>query len=561
TPGDAYTPEKHKNNTLFAGSTVVHAKADNDSYFCHGGESNVLAVVFAENSLGDLPDCHPIETVFATCHGLSKIGDGSLVGPAVDQEMFRATKWSLENPDAVSGAVAVVVPPKDSGTAQSSLAILKRFEFDPHLARAAMEDENWLSAGVTGYNTVKRSTIERDLDFVGFLVLALAIVDKALLIDAARSDDSEKATMPCHIFGEQRTQPESFTIPKLEHALCSGMDLAMTGAAIDHITCSGEFDDQFIRFLLRKTKVFGRARPNQKSWIVGQLMAMGNFVGMCGDGMNDCIALSNTDASIVAPFTSRRKRILDVVTLLKEGRCAMETSLTAFNGRPPGTLFHPLIISSVAGQVIICGSFFTIAHAYLYKQPWLCTVEESVGFFSNPAGYAPPAGRRDQVCLETDSHDDEGEFSRVNYQTTQVWLYGHFQYVVTAVAFNLFTHFRSPMWTNWLFTLFAAVTFGCCTYLLLAPKTLWLTKVLSLVVDNVPLEFKLVVLAVAVANFAAAVLWEYAVVERLVSAMVAHASRRKVDRQRLEERELLRETAPVHARKSWLAIQMGPGVS
>lgn len=60
---------------------------------------------------------------------------------------------------------------------------------------------------------------------------------------------------------------------------------------------------------------------------------------MCGDGANDCgalkqadvgISLSEAEASIAAPFTSSTQNISCVVTLLREGRCAMTTSFQAF---------------------------------------------------------------------------------------------------------------------------------------------------------------------------------------------------------------------------------------
>lgn len=56
---------------------------------------------------------------------------------------------------------------------------------------------------------------------------------------------------------------------------------------------------------------------------------------MCGDGANDCgalkqadsgISLSDTEASIAAPFTSRIQDVSCVVELIKEGRSALTTS-------------------------------------------------------------------------------------------------------------------------------------------------------------------------------------------------------------------------------------------
>ncbi len=57
---------------------------------------------------------------------------------------------------------------------------------------------------------------------------------------------------------------------------------------------------------------------------------------MCGDGANDCgalkvadvgISLSTEEASIAAPFTSSVPDISCVIEVLKEGKCALVTSL------------------------------------------------------------------------------------------------------------------------------------------------------------------------------------------------------------------------------------------
>ena len=63
------------------------------------------------------------------------------------------------------------------------------------------------------------------------------------------------------------------------------------------------------------------------------------YVGMCGDGANDCgalkaahagISLSEAEASVASPFTSTDANISCVPTVVREGRAALVTSFGIF---------------------------------------------------------------------------------------------------------------------------------------------------------------------------------------------------------------------------------------
>ena len=67
---------------------------------------------------------------------------------------------------------------------------------------------------------------------------------------------------------------------------------------------------------------------------------LGKTVAMCGDGANDCgalkqahigLSLSQTEASVAAPFTSQVTDISSMVELLKECRAGLATNFSLFN--------------------------------------------------------------------------------------------------------------------------------------------------------------------------------------------------------------------------------------
>eukprot|EP00826_Nyctotherus_ovalis_P049293 TRINITY_DN593_c0_g3_i1.p1 TRINITY_DN593_c0_g3~~TRINITY_DN593_c0_g3_i1.p1 ORF type:complete len:439 (+),score=57.35 TRINITY_DN593_c0_g3_i1:188-1318(+) len=116
--------------------------------------------------------------------------------------------------------------------------------------------------------------------------------------------------------------------------------LAFTGKAWDYLITEDPkcYSDQ-LRKYLRKTAVFARMSPESKASLVEALQSTGLSVGMCGDGANDCVALktadvgislSDTEASVAAPFTSKVPDISCVIMLLKEGRAALTTTFQCF---------------------------------------------------------------------------------------------------------------------------------------------------------------------------------------------------------------------------------------
>lgn len=111
-------------------------------------------------------------------------------------------------------------------------------------------------------------------------------------------------------------------------------ELAVTGKAFDELFRSGRMKD-----LLLFTRIYARCTPENKVQVINMHRDAGFVVGMCGDGGNDCgalrsahvgLALSEAEASVVSPFTSKLKSVSSTVELVREGRAALHTSFASF---------------------------------------------------------------------------------------------------------------------------------------------------------------------------------------------------------------------------------------
>lgn len=117
--------------------------------------------------------------------------------------------------------------------------------------------------------------------------------------------------------------------------------LAVSGDVFRHLLKNGMelFSDEYITKVLLKANVFARMSPDEKHELVEQFQDLDYTVGFCGDGANDCgalkaadvgISLSEAEASVAAPFTSRLFEISCVLDVIREGRASLVTSFSCF---------------------------------------------------------------------------------------------------------------------------------------------------------------------------------------------------------------------------------------
>ncbi|EJW01403.2 hypothetical protein EDEG_03970 [Edhazardia aedis USNM 41457] len=117
---------------------------------------------------------------------------------------------------------------------------------------------------------------------------------------------------------------------------CSQFFVACEGHVYEYFR---DENSEYFEFLMEKCVVFARMSPDQKKMLMEDLAELSLKTAFCGDGANDCgaltsahvgIALADNEASMASNFTCTNKDISSVVTLLKEGRASLTTSLYRF---------------------------------------------------------------------------------------------------------------------------------------------------------------------------------------------------------------------------------------
>ncbi|XP_056421372.1 probable cation-transporting ATPase 13A4 [Hyla sarda] len=267
------------------------------------------------------------------------------------------------------------------------------------------------------------------------------------------------------------------------------------------------FYDLLPKILMNGT-VFARMSPGQKSTVIDEFRKLDYYVGMCGDGANDCaalkmanagISLCEQEASVAATFNSQIPNISCVPDLLKEGRAAIVTSFCMFKYmamfglteyvntlllywqrnifgnnqwlihdfaivfvifftmsstpaypklapyRPPGQMISPPMLFSVFFNVLFTIAMHTYAFLMVQHQPW---------YNKNDIYSACYPGNESLNWNLTYVLIHEG--TKINYESfenTTLWLITCVHLVIFAFIFSKGKPFRKPLYTNYLFVI------------------------------------------------------------------------------------------------------------
>ncbi|KAJ6656844.1 hypothetical protein lerEdw1_003175 [Lerista edwardsae] len=308
------------------------------------------------------------------------------------------------------------------------------------------------------------------------------------------------------------------------------------------------FPDLLPKILLQ-ANIFARMSPDQKTLLVRSLQDLNYCVGMCGDGANDCgalkaadvgISLSEAEASVASPFTSRIANIECVPIVIREGRCSLVTSFVIFKYMALYSLvqfvsvlllytintnlsdlqfffFDLVITSSVAvlmgrtapavelGPERPQGALISVVvlGSLLLQTGLVIAVQAAAYLITVSQGWYVPL-----------NHTVTAPENLPNYENTVVFCISGFQYLILAVAMSKGQPFRKPLYTNVVFLMALIFLYGLMTWLTLYPLGFMTLLYLKRIDD---MRFKVVLLALATLHFFTAFVLETALDHGLLS--------------------------------------------
>ncbi|XP_038219122.1 probable cation-transporting ATPase 13A3 isoform X1 [Zerene cesonia] len=300
--------------------------------------------------------------------------------------------------------------------------------------------------------------------------------------------------------------------------------------------------------VIERGAVFARMSPEQKQQLVTDYQALGYYVGMCGDGANDCgalraahtgISLSELESSVAAPFTSSHPDIVCVSRVLREGRAALTTSFGVFKFMIAYSLTEFLSVGFLyyfdsnltdfqflfidVALIVNFAFFFGMTEAHtgkLSKIPPLTSL----------LGIVPLVSLIGQMFLITVAqylsylaityfpwyvrHTFEGEEANKCWENYAIYTISMFQYIILAIVFSHGAPYRRSVVTNKQLMISILVMLAICIYITVSPAQ-WLADFLELQMPKDTL-MAYIVLALACLNFVFALFFERVIVQYLM---------------------------------------------
>ncbi|XP_006873203.1 PREDICTED: probable cation-transporting ATPase 13A4 [Chrysochloris asiatica] len=396
---------------------------------------------------------------------------------------------------------------------------------------------------------------------------------KIILIEANGTSGSSPASISWKLVEEKKTivygSQDNYINIREE---VSGSDkeesyhFALTGQSFQVV--SQHFSSLLPKILINGT-VFARMSPGQKSSLVEEFQKLDYFVGMCGDGANDCgalkmahvgISLSEQEASVASPFTSKTPNIECVPHLIKEGRAALVTSFCMFkymalysmiqyvgvlllywktnslsnyqflfqdlaittligitmslNGaypklvpyRPAGRLISPPLLLSVILNILLSLAMHIVGFVLVQKQPWYSMEMRSACTVKN-------ASISELIISPTVPTNG----TITSFENTTIWFLGTINCIMVALVFSKGKPFRQPTYKNYIFVLVLVIQMSLCLFILFAdiPDLYWRLDLLC-----TPVLWRVYIVIMLSSNFFVSLVVEEAIIENRALWMV-----------------------------------------
>uniref|UniRef100_A0AAQ5YUG8 Cation-transporting P-type ATPase N-terminal domain-containing protein n=1 Tax=Amphiprion ocellaris TaxID=80972 RepID=A0AAQ5YUG8_AMPOC len=509
----------------------------------------------------------------ACCHTVTLLR-GEPLGDPLELKMFESTGWTLQEPegdgnvlDAEFGGhkvLAVMRPPT---------RIVSRFPFSSALQRmsvvtvahggssalAFMKGSPEMVASLCRVETVPAqfSTKLRIFSSEGLRVLALAYKPNTVCISdsvvACASVHRGEVERDMQFLGllmmKNLVKPESakvINILRLAHIRTVmvtgekypglyqggfGYHLAINGKSFAALC---DYFPEYLPKVLMRATIFARMAPDQKTQLVKELQKLNYRVGMCGDGANDCgalrasdvgVSLSEAEASVASPFTSKTENISCVPLLIREGRCSLVTSFSLFRYMAMYSLiqycsvlilytlktsvadlqylFCDLLLVTVLAIVMGKGAPSEELHpcrppASLLALPVLGSlfIHTCMTILGQLAALFITTSQDWYIPLNSTVY---GTHNLPNMENTSVFDLSGFQYIIMAVVVTKGYPHKKPLYHNLVFLFVLFIHFALMTWLVLYPGPFF-SRILQLynITDT---DFKMLLVGVAALNF------------------------------------------------------------
>ncbi|KAJ1344961.1 hypothetical protein BSLG_000476 [Batrachochytrium salamandrivorans] len=390
---------------------------------------------------------------------------------------------------------------------------------------------------------LKRSSVECDLTFIGLLTSVsvsreCGLVDPAKKIYIPRFVEGKAHEESAKIVWENPVLPVGHPLYRRSSSSFSGStsrlqqswvqsieeelykyELAITGDVFQWMLDFGT-DETFERMLV-KCQVFSRMSPDQKHFLVENLQHLGYCVGFCGDGANDCgalkaadigLSLSEAEASVAAPFTSKSSDLDCVLRVIREGRVALVTSFSCFKYMALYSLIQFTTVSLLysLGQNIDDSQFMYIdlmliipiaifmgrtgphpsiarkrPTASLVSKKVLTSLIGQIGVQASFQFFVFFWVRSQSWYYEGEADMDHQRYA--SFENTAVFLTSCFQYIIVAVVFTVGPPYQEPVWKNdaRLFVLVIGIADLCVSLALERFVSPIISKLVGRVIDHV----------------------------------------------------------------------------